>query len=105
MITLYKHFDNKTQQAAKKYQSAWHALYILDPNSSWSMQLKELRREHISGPGQEPNDISNSCYKPSWIWLMPRVNGLAGNEMTIAEAEFNETMHIEWLKARACMHR
>lgn len=105
MITLYKRFDNKTQRAAEKYRSAWRALRILDPNGSWSMRLKELRREHVSGPGREPNDISNSRYEPSWIWLMPRVNGLAGNEMTIAEAEFNETMRIEWSKARARMRR
>jgi len=36
---------------------------------------------------------------------VPRVSQPAANEMTIAEAEFNETMRIEWLKARARMRR
>ena len=36
---------------------------------------------------------------------MPRVSELAGDETTIAEAEFNDTMRVEWSKARARMRR
>ena len=71
MVSLYKRFANKTNRAAEKYRSAWRALSVLDPNGSWSMRLKDLKNEDISGPGKEPDDtsITNSCYEPSWIWL------------------------------------
>lgn len=105
MITLYKRFDNKTQRAIEKYRSAWRALCTLDPNGSWTMRLKELKNEHVSGPGREPDDASNSRYEPSWIWLMPRGGGPIKNETTIGEAEFIETMRVEWSKARARMRR
>jgi len=105
MLTLYKCFENKTQRAAEKYRSAWHALGRLDPNGSWLGQLKELKKEHISGPGREPNDVSNSRYQPTWIWLVPRVNGLSNSETTLGEEEFNKGMRVEWAKARARMHR
>ena len=106
MITLYKCFDNKTSRAAQKYQSAWHALNVLDPGGSWSMRLKDLKKEDISGPGKEPNDKSttNSCYQPLWIWLVPHVGG-PNVETTIREDKFNGTMQVEWSNARARMQR
>ena len=105
MLTLYKRFENKTQRAAEKYRSAWRALSRLDPNGSWSGRLKELKKEHISGPGREPNDVSNSRYQPTWIWLVPCVNGLSNSETTLGEEEFNKGMRVEWAKARARMRR
>ena len=105
MLTLYKHFENKTQCAAEKYQSAWCALCTLDPNSSWSTWLKELKKEHVSGPRREPNDVSNSHYQLLWIWLVPCVNSSNDAETTLGEDEFNQGMHVEWAKARARMQR
>lgn len=105
MITLYQRFDNKTRRAAEKYRSAWSALCILDPNGSWSLRLKELKKEHINGPGKEPDDTSNSRYQPSWIWLVPHASGSSNTEMMIGEDEFNKSMQVEWSKARARMRR
>ena len=107
MISLYRRFDNKTDRAAEKYRSAWRALSILDPNGSWSMRFKELKKEDISGPGKEPDDTSttNSHFQLSWIWLVPRVSGLSNAETTIGKDEFNGTMLVEWSKARARMQR
>src|ERR1700678_270958 len=105
MITLYKRFDKKTCRAAEKYRTAWSALCVLDPDGSWSVRLKELKREHISGPGKEPDDSSNSRYQPSWIWLVPCASGLRNVETTIGEDEFNKSMQVEWSKARARMRR
>ena len=104
MVSLYKRFDNKTDRAAEKYRSAWRALSVLDPNGSWSMRFKELKKEDISGPGKEPNDMttSNSRFQLSWIWLVPRISSV---ETTIGEEEFNGTMQVEWSKARARMER
>ena len=56
MISLYKRFSNKTDRAAEKYRSAWHALSVLDPGGSWSTRFRELKKEHISGPGRDPED-------------------------------------------------
>lgn len=97
MITLHQHFDKKTCGAAEKYQSAWTALCVLDPDGSWSTWLKELKREHISGPRKEPDNTSNSHYQPSWIWLVPHVSGLGSHKMetTIGEDEFNKSMQVE----------
>ena len=105
MITLYKCFNKKTERAAKKYRSAWCALSVLDPGGSWSTRFKELKKEHISGPGKDPEDASNSHYEPSWIWLVPRVVDPSNAETTIGENEFKETMRVEWSKAWAHMQQ
>jgi hypothetical protein len=106
MIGLYKRFNNKTDRAAQKYRVAWRALGILDPSGSWSERLKELKSKDVSGPGRDPDDstASNSRYEPSWIWLVQHSSG-SGSEMHIGEDEFNESMRVEWAKARARMMR
>ena len=60
MISLYKRFSNKTDQAAEKYKSAWRALSVLDPGGSWSARFRELKKEHISGPRRDPEDASTT---------------------------------------------
>ena len=105
MVTLYKRFDNKTKRAAQKYRVAWHALSVLDPNGSWSNRLKELKEEDIRGPGKDFNDPSTSRYVPSWIWLVPRVSESSNVETNLGEEKFNDSMHVEWAKARAHMKR
>jgi len=102
MIGLYKCFDNKTKRAAQKYHVAWQALCVLDPNGAWSDCLKELKDADISSPGKDYNDQStrNSCYEPSWIWLVPCVA-----DGSNVEKEFNNSMWVEWAKVRARMSR
>lgn len=102
MISLYKRFDNKTKRAAQKYRVAWQALRVLDPNGAWSDRLRELKDADISGPGKDPDDrsTSNSRYEPSWIWLVPRIA-----DGSNVEEEFNDSMRVEWAKARARMIR
>lgn len=104
MLTLYKRFDDKTKRAVEEYRAAWRALRILDPDGWWSIRLKELKDQDVRGPGKDPNDTStsNSRYEPSWIWLVPRATGLNGET---GEDEFNESMRVEWAKARARMMR
>ena len=103
MISLYKGFNDKTDRAAEKYRSAWHALSTLDPGGSWLLQLHELKPKDISGPGRDPDEtkITNSCYQPSRIWLAQRANPLNCSELEIGKDEFNESMRVEWAKARA----
>ena len=109
MLTLYQRFNNKTDRAAQKYRVAWHALCILDPGGSWLTRLKELKPKDVSGPGRDPDDsmASNSRYEPSWIWLVQCGAYPSGSESEtqIHEAEFNQSMRVEWAKARARMMR
>jgi hypothetical protein len=104
MIELYKHFDDKTKRAVERYRVAWHALRVLEPDGSWSSRLKELKDLDVSGPGKDPSDMStsNSRYEPSWIWLVPRTTEPSHANV---EEEFNDSMRVEWAKARARMSR
>jgi len=105
MLSLYVRFNNKTDRAAQKYRVAWHALSALDPSGSWSQWLKELKPKDVSGPGRDPDDstASNSRYELSWIWLVQHVthSSPCQSEMHIGEDEFNQSMRVEWAKARA----
>ena len=64
--------------------------------------MKELKDADISGPGKDADDRSttNSRYEPSWIWLVPRIADASN-----VEEEFNDSMQVEWAKARARMIR
>lgn len=104
MINLWKRFNNKTKRAAQAYQTAWSALCILEPKGAWMSHLKELKDKYISGPGKYHEDTSTTkiCYEPSWIWLVPQSSNCNSG---MDEDEFNESMQIEWAKARASMMR
>ena len=89
-INLYKQFDKKTKRFAEKYQTAWQALHVLNPNGSWAIHLKELKDGDIRGPGRDANDATtSSCYEPSWIWL---VQHGGDTESGMCEEELNESM-------------
>jgi hypothetical protein len=106
MLMLFKRFDSMMKRAAQKYRVAYAALNVLDPNGSWGTRLKTLKDKDISGPGKDPHDAStNSRYEPSWIWLMPRVTKSGNTDTGIGEEEFNESMRVEWAKAKARMTR
>ena len=108
LITLYKRFDNKTKQFSQRYRTAWQAMCILDPDGPWLTCLKELKDIDICGPGKDLDNtcLSNSCYKASWIWLMPRVTSESNNpEGGMHEEEFNDHMRVEWAKAQAHVMR
>ena len=104
MLTLWKRFDKKTKRAAQTYRTARRALRTLDPEGSWTSRLKELHDKDISGPGKDPEDTSttNSRYEPSWIWM---VTHSSNDNLELDEEDFNESMRIEWAKARARMMR
>ena len=105
LITLYKHFDNKTKQFSQRYWTVWQAM-ILNLDSPWSMCLEELKDIDIHGPGKDLDNTcsSNSCYEPSWIWLMPCVTSESNKpEGGMHTEEFNDHMHVEWAKAQACV--
>lgn len=107
MIDLYKRFNDKTDRAAQKYRTAWRALSTLDPDGLWLERLKELKSNDVSGPGRDPGETTatNSRYEPSWIWLVQRVSQPTGSELEIGVDEFNQSMRVEWSKARARMMR
>ncbi len=107
IVTLYKRFDSKTKRAAEEYRRAWRALKTLDPNGSWAIRLKELKDADIRGPGKEAYEelASNSRYAPSWIWLVPRTGTDTNDHEAPNRSEFNDSMRVEWAKAKARMQR
>jgi len=97
MLTLYTRIQEKVNRCAERYRRARNALVILDLNRDWRSRLKELKSEDIRGPGKEPDDkTTNRRFEPSWIWLVTRSVDSENDE-----AEFNESMRVEWAKARA----
>jgi hypothetical protein len=100
LLTTYKQLSVKLTRAVHKYQTARAALEVLDPEGDWQEDLQVLRQEDIRGPGRDP-DESEGRYVMSWIWTSRK----AGTVNVGTEAEFNESMRVEWTKARARMLR
>jgi len=97
MLTLYTRIQEKVNRCAERYRRARKALAVLDPDGEWHSRLRELKSEDIWGPGKEPNEkTTNRRFEPSWIWLVTR-----SIDSEDDEAEFNESMRVEWAKARA----
>ena len=78
------------------YRTVRLALSVLDPDGHWCQELKELWPEDIRGPRKEA-DESNRRFVMSWIWMTQT----SDNSSVGTEAEFNESMHVEWMKAQA----
>jgi len=100
MLGTNNKINRKLARAIHMYRTARVALLVLDPDGDWCGELKELRQEDIRGPGKEA-DESNGRYVMSWIWMTRKPD----NSGVGTEAEFNESMRMEWTKTRACMMR
>jgi hypothetical protein len=71
----------------------------LAPNEEfgqWKKILQELRRQDISGPAREGDEVSTSGYVPSWIWRTPH----QGSASTY-DQDFRSALRVEWCKAQA----
>ncbi|KAG2003598.1 hypothetical protein CC2G_004190 [Coprinopsis cinerea AmutBmut pab1-1] len=101
--TLYARVQTKIDKAANRYRRAREALVTLDPNGNWQHRIKLLDVSDIRGPGRDSADESRGRYIPSWIWQVPRVR-LEGDK-ALAEEELDESLRVEWAKARARLHR
>jgi len=99
MWTLFTRFNHKTKRYAERYRTARHALTCLDPDGDWQNRLRRLDAEDIRGPGREVDDVSQSRYEPSWIWLVPRVN--TAPDMGDSEDQLDNSMQVEWAKSWA----
>ncbi|THH18836.1 hypothetical protein EUX98_g8889 [Antrodiella citrinella] len=103
--SYYDKFKTQIDHSAARYQAARAALLVLDPNGSWSVQLKVLRTEDIRGPTSDEDNNTKSLgqgrREVSWIWLVqhasPSVDGL--------ENDFCEGMRVEWAKSQARAER
>jgi len=100
MLGTNNKINRKLARAIHMYRTARVALLVLDPDGDWCGELKELRQEDIRGPGKEA-DESNGRYVMSWIWMTRKPD----NSGVGTEAEFNESMRVEWTKTRARMMR
>ena len=99
MWTLYNRFTLCTQRCAMRYRAARHALLAIDPHGSWQSCLKDLTDKDIRGPGKDDDGLGNGCFKPSWIWLVPRV--LSAPDMEDSKVALDDSLQVEWAKSRA----
>lgn len=94
MRTLYNRFNLRAQRYAGCYRAALTALLTLDPDGSWRSRLKDLNDNDIRGPGKDDNGSGNSRFKPSWIWLVPRVH--SAPNMGDSEQVLDDSLQVEW---------
>ena len=80
-------------------------------------RFQELNGKDIRGPGREEDDTSEGQFKPSWIWLVPRLSHPPAaspsnattppvNESTAAnDPELTDSMRAHWAKCQARAER
>lgn len=102
--TILNRLQNRIQQSADMYRSAYEALLILQPNGDWKTKFQKLYPTDIRGPGRQADDplnTSNSRYEMSWIWLVGKRSTLLED----GEGEFDESLRAEWAKMKARQDR
>jgi hypothetical protein len=67
--SMITRFNDKISRCVDRYRAARTALLVLDPNGDWSIQLLELKPEHVKGPGRGKEDASEGRRELSWIWM------------------------------------
>ncbi|KAG6809103.1 hypothetical protein H0H92_001589 [Tricholoma furcatifolium] len=102
MYGLFKSFNTRIDRFAAKYRSSYQALSCLDPSGPWKIRFQKLEPGDIRGPGKEDSDVSNGRFEPSWIWLVPR---LPTETVLDTEQQLEDSMRIDWAKAKARLSR
>jgi hypothetical protein len=103
MRTLYNRFNLRTQQRAGRYRAARNALVTLDPNGSWQSRLQVLKDTDIRGPGKDDDEVGNSRFEPSWIWLVPHIH--SAPDTGVSEQVLDDSLQVEWSKSQARKQR
>ena len=95
--------NNRINQAARRYRTAYCALFELDPSGEWTKEFRELRKEDNRGPLKEVEEMGtgDGQYTPSWIWTTPSAAALPGEGSEAERREVNETARHEWMTCRA----
>ncbi|KAI0073201.1 hypothetical protein K474DRAFT_1722408 [Panus rudis PR-1116 ss-1] len=105
--TLYGKYQGRINLAAKRYHMAYAAMQNLDPQGEWSKQFQYLHDKDISGPGRDnDSDPSEGRYVLSWIWRTATTQARSTSaEAQASQAEYDESMRVDWAKAKARMER
>ena len=91
--SLFTGYNLKIQNAAARYQHARTTIGRLDPDEQlgrWKVELRELQKGDIHGPGREEHEKSESHHTPSWIWLSP----MACSDVDTKDVR--NSMRVEW---------
>ena len=123
---LFDSFQTRIHRSANCYSHARSAMLALDPdqkfNPGWMEQFEKLNDNDIHGPGCEPDDTSEGQFKPSWIWLVPRlshpplpVTTPSGDHTVtttsvieptgVKDAELTDSMRAHWARCQARAER
>lgn len=68
--SVFDGLQMRITQVCSRYRDARVALLRLHPSGGWTAFFKELKKEDIRGPGREQDEPSESCFIPSWIWIL-----------------------------------
>ena len=75
---IFNSFEAKINRSANRYSHARSAMLALDPDQKigpgWIKRFQTLDSTDVRGPGREPDNTSEGQFKPSWIWLIPRLS-------------------------------
>ncbi|KAF7971014.1 hypothetical protein HWV62_22285 [Athelia sp. TMB] len=102
---LVTNFHAKTSAVAARYNAAFNALTMLDPNGDWKSSFKPLNPAvDLHLPRREDDDTGPENRRElSWIWLVPRS---ADAQRRVATAdEVCDSMRVEWAKSLARQDR
>ena len=71
-------FHDKTYRCAERYDAAYHALTIFDPNGEWTRRLHPLDHSkdlRLPCRDREEDPTAESKRELSWIWLVSPSSG------------------------------
>ena len=123
---IFQSFRAKITRSGKRYSNARNAMLALDPDQKlgpgWMDRFKVLQDDDARGPGREEGDTSEGQFKPSWIWLVPRLSRspaattssssdhvattTSSNEPAAAsDLELLDSMRAHWAKCQARAER
>ena len=95
-------------------------MLVLDPlqqlSPGWMQRFRELEDKEVWGPGREHYEMSEGTFRPSWIWLVPRLTSHIPNQPSMTpgsdhptdpvpnateDLEAAQSMHTHWAKCQA----
>lgn len=104
MITKHRH---RRDRIAARYRAARLALQSLQPGGSWTVRLKELKKEHVRPPRKVEGE-GEGRVDMSWIWTTSHVtemeNELDGTQPP-TDKELDEGLRVDWVMSLARAER
>jgi hypothetical protein len=123
---IFDSLRTRIVRATDRYSHARSAMLSLDPDQKlspgWMKRFQQLGDRDVCGPGRDPEDTSEGQFRPSWIWLVPRLSSPlppttppssdpsatakpVDNTATTEDPEQTDSMRAHWAKCQARAER